>query len=769
MKRALLAETRGGISVMAILLLVSLVGFSALVVEYGHGILSKSENQRAADLAAFSGAVIYQTTTSSNATTAMQSAVGMVAKLNGLSGDATGTVVTSPSGDGNSAIKVVVTTTQQLALAGVVNSGNTSLSPTAASYAEIVPANEPGCFVALGSATNDITMTGSDTITADNCAVNSNSGISLASSSTEITTQYVNYQGTAPNKSFIKAPTGKTTTYTTGPITDPICGATVDTSTTCKDVTTAVSRLGFNTSGSSSAYCAGTAGTVCNITPPIVIVSCISTGTGAATPTAALMPDCMPTTQTAMSFGYGSAPTLPSGCTASFSSNTWTVTCTASSTPYKLGALTLAGGITLNFAVGGSASNVYIFTGNLDTSGGSGASFGPGTYEVQGNVISANNGSTYYGVTTASPLALGTVNFYVLGYMSLGATTQLGAGTFAVQGGLITDGGSKVTFGAGTFDFGTLPNSTCSTNGESICNTGTTLTFGGPSTFVMGENSGAKSGGGIYVSGGGTMTMGSGTSNSFDVGADANGNSFIITGGDNVTLADATGSGDLFQLAGNLDNSGGGSCLYVSAATNHDINGNINLVGGVDFGAGMYTVTGYVGIGVSSGGNVTCNGVSEGVQASGVTFVIGASDTISSCNGVSTATSFCVSAGYNSVNIVAPTSSTAAGLEGFAVIGPPVNNTSTVEGAQSPNPTAGASFGAGASGTKISGAFYFPDGPVTMSGAATVGDTSAGDCLEMIAQTITMSGGTATGSSCVLAGSSSGTGTSGQPQYTLVE
>ena len=44
-------------------------------------------------------------------------------------------------------------------------------------------------------------------------------------------------------------------------------------------------------------------------------------------------------------------------------------------------------------------------------------------------------------------------------------------------------GGTTATFGAGTYNIGTV---SCSgTNGYSICNTGTSLTFNGPSTFVL--------------------------------------------------------------------------------------------------------------------------------------------------------------------------------------------------------------------------------------------------------------------------------------------
>ncbi len=48
--------------------------------------------------------------------------------------------------------------------------------------------------------------------------------------------------------------------------------------------------------------------------------------------------------------------------------STWTVTCPAGGT-YQFGSIQLGGGITLNFAVGGSATNIYDFNGAINVSG----------------------------------------------------------------------------------------------------------------------------------------------------------------------------------------------------------------------------------------------------------------------------------------------------------------------------------------------------------------------------------------------------------------
>ena len=59
-------DEQGAISILAAFVLVAVVGVSALALEYGHGLLQKVENQRAADLAAYGGALVYNSTGSSD-------------------------------------------------------------------------------------------------------------------------------------------------------------------------------------------------------------------------------------------------------------------------------------------------------------------------------------------------------------------------------------------------------------------------------------------------------------------------------------------------------------------------------------------------------------------------------------------------------------------------------------------------------------------------------------------------------------------------------
>ena len=102
------------------------------------------------------------------------------------------------------------------------------------------------------------------------------------------------------------------------------------------------------------------------------------------------------------------------------------------------------------------------------------------------------------------------------------------------------------------------------------------------------------------------------------------------------------------------------------------------------------------------------------------------------------ANTFSVAAGYNNVTLTAP----ASGSLNAVVV--------------ASNGAGGASFSEGASGNSLSGAFYFPVGPITLSGAGNVGN-GVGQCLELIGSAITLSGGSALASTCSsLAGSASG-------------
>jgi hypothetical protein len=544
----------------------------------------------------------------------MNSAVSNLAALNGLAaGAATASLVASPSGDGNNAVHVTVTTVAPLYLAEIFQS-NTTLSVTATSYAEVKPNASP-CIIALLPKGAGVNLSGGTSVTAAACAVASNISVAVPCGTT-ITTKTVDYNGAVPSQpcSGIEPPAGTASV-------NIIKVATVDPLASNSAVAAAFTHLA----------------SVAKLTGP----------SGPTVPAGA-----------SMTFGYTSGSSnppqnqlTPIGCTGSFASPTWTVTCPAGGT-YDFGTITTSGGIALNFAVSGSATNTYNVNGAINI-GGSGGNFGPGTYNI--------------------------------------------------SGGIIVGGGSTTTFAAGTYDIGAGTVS-CSGSFYSICNTGTSLTFGAGSYTIAG---------GIYDGGGATLSLGAGSSNnSFNIGPGSAGYA-INTTGTTTTLGNMTSG--TFQTVG-LISTGGGTNVTLSAAPAHDMNGTFSLAGTATLGAGTYTIAGNFTLGGSGGGGT--------VTGSGVTIV--------------TSGTFSVAAGYTNVTLTAPTSGT---LKDLVVAS---------------NGGGGASFSEGASGNSLSGAFYFPNSAITLSGAGNVGN-GAGQCLELIGSAIALSGGSALASTCSgLAGSVSG-------------
>jgi Flp pilus assembly protein TadG len=654
--RALLTRRDGSVSMISAVALPILIAMSGLVAEYGNGLLHKVEDQRVADAAAFAAATAYNANSGASLTSVAES----VATLNGVpAADVTATMTTSPSGDGNQAVLVNVSTQTPLLLSRVLGNSQANLTVTASSYAEM-KGGTPGCIIALDGSGTGVTASGGTAVTADACAVNSDASVTL-SGSAKIITPNVNYDTAAPSVSggaSIAAPSGKTLQISKRLTADPLAGTT--------EFVAATSRLTSGTfyTGPSGGTTASTAG-VEGLTSP-------------AAPASVAGPAVTP--------GY-TATDIPAvtGCTdPSYSaySGTHNWVCTGNG-PFNFGTVTIGGGITF-------------------------------TVTVTGN-------------TTAPTFNIASIN------MS-GSGMTWPAGNYNIPGGVVVSGGNTNTFGAGTYNIGVLSSSCNGASSYSICNSSTTISFGGstsasPGSVVM------SSKGGIYNAGGSTIVLGTGSTNSFDIGKASDGNSFFQNGGGNAIFGNATGTGDVFEMAGNLDVPGGGSCLAVSAANEHDIDGYFVSAGATLMGSGTYTVADYVALGSGGGGDVSCTssqfpseGQSStfGLYADNVSLVIGGAALPSSGD------AFFVGAGYSNVTLLAPTTGTLANL---AVVGP-------LSG------TASAVFAEGASGADFSGAFYFPTGAISMSGGSSLGSFGASQCLMLIGSQVTLTGGSALASSC---------------------
>jgi hypothetical protein len=635
MLRKLVADQRGAISVITAFSLTGLVGLAALALEYGSGLLHQVENQRIADLAAYSGALVYNSTASTSSAT---SAVNNIVTLNGLtSSDASTSVVSSPTGDGNDAVKVTVTTSSPLFLSRVVTT-TTTMSVSATSYAEI-SSSEPGCIIALNPSGTGVTVTSAAGITADSCAVESDSTVT-AESASSITTIAINYNSSTPptatSASTIAAPAGKTLAISKSSVKDPLSSNS--------EVTSATARL-----------------------------STVEALTSPAAPS--------PASGSNLSFSASSwSGSVPAGCnTPTNAGSNWTLTCTSGGT-YKFGSLSVSSTANLAFNTGGSAATTYDFSGGITVSSSAGLTTGPGTFNVA------------QGITISSA--------------------------------------SSATFGAGTFDIGPST-SACTDGGKySLCvESSTSLTIGGPSSFTLG--------GGVYAGSSATVKLGSGTTNTYDIGSSSNGNAAVAASSSELLFADATSGTTAFQLNGNVT-AASAACLALPDATEHDINGAIiaNAASNTTLGSGIYTVSDYIDDESASGGG-GCSGWSGGTAGTGVTLVLGAMTTPSS--GTCSGTAICVLSA-SSTALVAPTTGATAGL---AVIGP-----------TSSSNNAGALFEAASSGS-YSGVVYMPNGPITVSSAASLGGGSSA-CLELIGSQVTVNSASAIGTTCTGLGGGAG-------------
>ncbi|HEY2445354.1 MAG TPA: hypothetical protein VGI20_06415 [Rhizomicrobium sp.] len=172
-----LRDRGGNIAIIAAVTMTATAGMAGLVAEYGDGLFNRIEDQRSADVAALAGANNYA---ANNSVSAMTDTVSRSATLNGLSGSAAvASIVSSPTGDGNQAVKVIVSSSVPLMFSRFVSS-RSSLPVQAAAYAEIKPSSMD-CILALDATAQEaIKIGGNADVQAPHCNVVSDSANSDA-------------------------------------------------------------------------------------------------------------------------------------------------------------------------------------------------------------------------------------------------------------------------------------------------------------------------------------------------------------------------------------------------------------------------------------------------------------------------------------------------------------------------------------------------------------------------------------------------------------
>jgi Flp pilus assembly protein TadG len=357
---------------------------------------------------------------------------------------------------------------------------------------------------------------------------------------------------------------------------------------------------------------------------------------------------------------------------------------------------------TINFTGGGETD---IGDSGLALSGSSVTlNFAAGTYKING--INAN---------TTGPVTMnlsGAVVFDIWNGFTLGSgctvLTVNGTATYHVQGGLTN----------GSCDTMVFNNSSGSSSSTFYVAGGINIS-GGTATFPNGSYTITNStGNGLYLGGGTTASFGNG---SFSISGASGG--INIQGSAKLTIGSQLNSSSVFQIPSVGSNAyaistGGGSTLTIGSFANVDINGPVNLTSTLNLGAGTYTVNGAFSACSSGGGSITGIGVS--IIASGA---------------------FCFGQGFSSVDLTAPVA-VASGTQGTA---PTVALASK---------SATATVTAGASSTVVVGAVYFPSAAMQFSGAGNL--NGGGGCLQIVASSLTLSGGSGVSTNCSGLGSSAG-------------
>ncbi|WP_187970750.1 pilus assembly protein TadG-related protein [Aquibium microcysteis] len=320
--------------------------------------------------------------------------------------------------------------------------------------------------------------------------------------------------------------------------------------------------------------------------------------------------------------------------------------------------------------------------------------------------------------------------YYVNGGIETGSSGEFrfGGGNWTIRQGLRVQGSASVTFGAGSFLIGN-GKFTCGGSQPSICVQGSgSLVFGDASMFNLGY--------GLRIEGSTRVELGGGSGNAYHIG-NSGGTAVALEGSSRLRTGDVSAA-DGFRIKGDVKTAGG-SCAWFGRAAHSDVDGQMSLSGGSRLGAGTWTVNGGFQLGASGGGGVTCFGQEVSLLGQDVTLVVSGKGVKSS--GSCGDAAFCATAGYRNVTLSAPTTGANANV---ALIGPQTSATTT-----------GASFAAGAASARISGAFYFPNGPLEMSGGAGVGGGTGG-CFQVVASRVTLTGGTTGASNCEMSAESGG-------------
>lgn len=406
------ADRHGGIAIIAAICLPILIGFAALSVEYGYGLLVRDENQRTADLSSYAGALAYSDT---NSEARMKAAALHVAELNGVEpSDVAVSLSTSPKDSRLNAVHVEIKTTNRLFLAPVLGVGP-ELQIGAEAYSSFGAA-ESACIIALDKDGTGVTLSGGVQVGAPSCYVASNSDLIAPCGTKIIAKSATFYEGSSEpcpwSKNIVRADGGEapiTKQYTNDPLESHPGVAQL--SGRLSLIRKASWPNKVSVKRGQDVFFGGDA------TPP----------------------------KTAAAIKAIGCDYDPSNYNEWYTAR-WIITCAG--TRINIGSLVVRDNVQVKFNVSGSKSTTYNFSGKIQNSFGSRLEFGDGTFNVQEGVYGADltfgAGSFHFGMGDED---CGTARYSLC---ASGKVTIDGPSTFVFDAGFYTGAGATLRLGAGT-------------------------------------------------------------------------------------------------------------------------------------------------------------------------------------------------------------------------------------------------------------------------------------------------------------------------------
>ncbi|VXC69235.1 hypothetical protein [Sphingomonas sp. 8AM] len=460
-----IADRGGGVSVLAALSLVCVIGMGSFAVDLNRGYEMMVSNQRVADMAALAAGVAYGAAKNE---AILQPTAQDLATVHGITG---GTVVAKLVTDvptpGAKAVQVTITMPLTVTIGRVLGVG-ASFPVSTTATASLATQTTAGCIVGLANSGNAIETQGGATINAPACTVG---GVgTVANNGNGITAKNI-ISGAGDIVNNYGTLTADLLRYA-GSFTNPDWNNNVPAADKrVKQSSTVSDPLADNLDLGSARSLLGTWRTPVTLANPTTLAGG-AVWTFSSTPSAAVA---------GFRKGGSSNFTVPAG---NYTIDTLSIGDSMTVTFSPGSTVTVARGVTIGASTVVFGDGIYRINGGF-SSGSTGVTFGDGELSIgQGTVSFA--GTNRIGnsiVTINAPLSIGG-----------GATLTMGAGAHAF-GGISVGGGSWLTLGAGALDV---------TGAISVAGDSTIIAGAGDVTL---SNPGAKA---IDLSGSGRFFMGDG-------------------------------------------------------------------------------------------------------------------------------------------------------------------------------------------------------------------------------------------------------------------